>query len=317
MIDRAAAILGGLDLARLRGIEIGPLSKPLVRKADGPVLYVDQASTEELRARYAQQPHYDPAAIVDVDAVWASGRLAGVIGEGVTADYIVASHVIEHVPDLVRWLQALAEVLAPGGQIRLAIPDKRFIFDRPRRESTLAEVLAAWLEAATRPPPVKILDEMLNIATVDWVAAWRGTLDDARLERFHTHEVAIAATREAIAGGTYRDTHCWVFTPTSFARLMEELAGLGLLPLACARLTDTPFEHYEFYVAMTPCADPTEVARSWAAVVPQRPMPAKALLADTRLAEAEATLAALRGSTSWRITAPLRTLARFLAKRSS
>jgi SAM-dependent methyltransferase len=311
-IDRAALILGGLDLPRLRGIEIGPLSKPLVRKSEGPVIYVDQASTEALRARYADQPHYDPAAIQEVDTVWAHGRLATALGEGVRADYIVASHVIEHVPDLVRWLQALAEVLAPGGQIRLAIPDKRFIFDRPRQPSVLADVLAAWLQQDTRPPPRAILDEMLNIATVDWVAAWRGTLDDSTLQRFHTRPAAIAATREAIMSGAYRDTHCWVFTPTSFAGLMADLGELGLLPLACDRLVDTPHDHYEFYATLVPSHDAGAVARSWRAAVP---VPPPTVDPDvSALARARAELALLRASTSWRITAPLRALARKLGR---
>ena len=60
------------DLARLTGIEIGPLDKPLVRRDRGPVLYVDHADTAALRRKYADDPGVDLDALVEVDAGGAS-----------------------------------------------------------------------------------------------------------------------------------------------------------------------------------------------------------------------------------------------------
>ncbi len=53
------------------------------------------------------------------------------------ADLLVASHVIEHVPDLITWLREIASVLKPTGQARLAIPDRRYTFDLLRVETQL------------------------------------------------------------------------------------------------------------------------------------------------------------------------------------
>ena len=37
-------------------------------------------------------------------------------------DFVIASHVIEYVPEMVSWLQCIGEALRPGGVLNLAIP---------------------------------------------------------------------------------------------------------------------------------------------------------------------------------------------------
>ena len=115
-MDRRAKILEGLDIARSRGVEIGPLHAPLVANSDGEVIYVDHADAEALRAKYARDPIVgDVSKIVDVDAIWGERSLAERLGERVPVDYVIASHVLEHVPDLISWLQEVRSVLAPTG----------------------------------------------------------------------------------------------------------------------------------------------------------------------------------------------------------
>ena len=116
----------------MRGVEIGALYSPRVTKADGDVRYVDHYSTEELRARYQAneqtRPHLDE--IVDVDyVVKGDATLSQVAGPDAPFDYVLASHVIEHVPDPVSWIADAANLLLPGGVISLVVPDKRFCFD--------------------------------------------------------------------------------------------------------------------------------------------------------------------------------------------
>ncbi|MPW20588.1 methyltransferase domain-containing protein [Paraburkholderia sp. CNPSo 3157] len=83
----------------------------------------------------AGNPSVDVDKIVETDAIWGKRTLAETLKRPV--DFIVASHVIEHVPDLITWLRELSHALRPGGQVRLAIPDKRFTFDLLRRETEL------------------------------------------------------------------------------------------------------------------------------------------------------------------------------------
>ena len=91
---RRAALLGSMNLATLRGLEIGPLCHPIVKKTDGSILYVDHADTEYIKN--ANNPEYRDQ-IVDIDIVWGDKPLKDLVPYPL--DYAVACHVIEHIPD--------------------------------------------------------------------------------------------------------------------------------------------------------------------------------------------------------------------------
>jgi hypothetical protein len=101
---RRGIILRHLDVRRLRGIEIGPLNRPLVQKSDGPVLYVDHAAKADLIEHYASDHAVNAANVVEVDAIWGQQTLTEALG-GEIFDYVLASHVVEHIPDLITWLE--------------------------------------------------------------------------------------------------------------------------------------------------------------------------------------------------------------------
>jgi hypothetical protein len=262
IMDRRSKLLEGLNLVFGKGLEIGALNSPMLRRPENDVTYLDHADTPGLRAIYADDPHVPPGDIVDVEIVWEGGSLAPQAG-GRRFDHVVASHVFEHVPDIIWWLAELGSVLVPFGKIRLAIPDKRFCFDFVRRETGIADVLAAWVGEKRRPEPRDILDFWGNYRAVDSNAAWRGEYPADT--SFHTHEVAAALLRckEAIATGTYHDVHCTVCTPKSFTELMCQLAELRLLNFACTQIYDTAFGECEFIVHLLKLDDVDAIEKSW------------------------------------------------------
>jgi len=77
-------------------------------------------NTAALRQKYAADASIDVDDIVEVDAVWGDHTLAQALGGRAPVDYAVASHVIEHVPDMLAWLEELHAVIKPGGDLRLA-----------------------------------------------------------------------------------------------------------------------------------------------------------------------------------------------------
>ena len=231
--DRRLRLLAGLDLQNTRGIEIGPLASPIVRKSESDVRYVDHTDRASLVAKYAGDVNVDTKAIVDVDVIWGERTLAESFEDELGFDYVIASHVIEHVPDMVGWLREIAAVLRPGGRVHLAIPDKRYTFDHFRRTSSLAEVIGAYLERSRRPTPAQIFDQGAYFSQVDPTATLAGPLDPA------TH-LSVPKLREALATATavaqeaqYLDVHCWVFTPRSLLETLVALVDLGLLPFRC------------------------------------------------------------------------------------
>lgn len=263
---RRCAILDGLDLERARGAEVGPLDKPLVPWRRGSVFYVDRAPTEALKRHWSADPNVDVSRL-HVDAVWGRNTLREAIaesaGQDVLLDYIVASHVIEHVPDLIEWLRETQSCLRPGGSLRLAIPDRRYTFDFLRQETSLVDVLDAHVCRRRVPSPARILDFALHMAPVDCHAAWNGNIDPAQLVRGYSQQQALSLARDAHDKGTYHDVHCWVFTPLSFAELMGDLSRRELIGFECARLISTRRDTFEFFAHLTPNENPAARCASW------------------------------------------------------
>lgn len=271
MKSRREKILGGIALRGLVGVEIGPLDKPLISKEESQVIYVDHKDTASLRQAWSADPSVDTSKI-HVDAVWGAATLEQAIGnyarrtgmvEPLLLDYVVASHVIEHVPDLVTWLKEIRAILKPGGELRLAVPDRRFTFDFLRRTSDLTAVLTAYVSRARVPSAHCVLDFGLNMAPVDCALAWQGKIDANSLQKRFSVEEAIKYARESLENGAYFDVHCWVFTPESFGKLFADLARCGLLDFACTGFHDTSFNEFEFMVALRVCDDAREKVDSW------------------------------------------------------
>jgi hypothetical protein len=163
----------------------------------------------------------------------------------------------------VTWLEEVRSVLKSDGELRLALPDRRFTFDYVRGETRLSDVLTAFLLRARVPQPHEVLDFALNSKKVDLQKAWRGEIKVAELVPYNTFENAMNLARDVLENGTYHDTHCWVFTPRSFSALCQGLASVGLLHFACETFHDTEHDQLEFFVKLRVCDDREKIVQSW------------------------------------------------------
>jgi SAM-dependent methyltransferase len=247
--DRARRILEGVDVDRLVGLEIGALDKPLVSRAPGrQIFYADYAPREVLREKSAGDPNVDIEAIPEVDYIIVP--LPEDLGR--KFDYIVASHVGEHVPDLIGWLKRLANWLTADGQIILALPDRRFTFDLLREHSTVGQLIEAHLQRRHRPTVASVYDGFSKAVRVDAKSLWDGVLPAASFPHMFSREVSLKLAEEVHAGDTYRDCHCWVFTAPGFRSLLEEIRGLGLFDFEWVRFVEPTAYMIEFYVSLRP-----------------------------------------------------------------
>lgn len=90
----------GIDAASQTGIEIGALHSPIIRPQHGDVRFIDYTDTATLRLRHRDYPER-LASMVDVSYVWqGTGSLAQIINTGELFDWAIASHVVEHVPNM-------------------------------------------------------------------------------------------------------------------------------------------------------------------------------------------------------------------------
>jgi len=282
-LDRREKLLSGLDVARASGIEIGPLNRPLILKSQGEIQYVDYGDAAFLREKYKDDPNVRGEDIPEIDAIWGDKTLEEALGLGRRFDYALASHVMEHVPDLIAWLGEVHAVLEPDGTLRVALPDRRFTFDFLRRESEVSDALIAHVMRARAPLPGQVLESCLNHQLVDRRDMWDGgAARQPQYERAKRLDWALYCARQVMETGVYIDVHCWVFTPLSFARLMEQLAVLGFLRFECGRIFPTERDGDEFIVIMRRSEDQARSAETWRQA-------AEALLAEP-LAPLAATL---------------------------
>ncbi len=234
-------------------LEIGPLHAPICRRPPARVRYIDAFTTEELRYQYRSDPNVDVQRIVDVDYVWRGERYSELVGE--RFDAVVTSHNIEHVPCLVSFLSNLESILNTGGTIYLAIPDKRYCFDHYKSESSLEEAILAHQEKQTRPGVSSLLRQRLLVTHNESLEHWLGNHGQPAFMASGTERKKWKAELETMINSharnkNYVDTHVWIFTPVSFARLVSGLRALDLTRLELESVHETAFGSHEFYAVL-------------------------------------------------------------------
>jgi hypothetical protein len=214
-------------------LEVGPSFNPVVRKADGWTCYsVDHMTAAELRQKYRGH-NVDLGRIEEVDFVWSRGPLESAIPSEHhgTFDVCIASHVVEHLPNLVEFFRALSVLLTDSGRVCLALPDKRYCFDYFQPVTMTGDVLEAWLLGRTRHPKRTVYNAAAYAAHAGSQIAWSqhppGRLSlvspslGAAKAAFEEHDESV--------GATSTDHHGMYFTPSSFELVVTELAHLGLV----------------------------------------------------------------------------------------
>jgi hypothetical protein len=139
----------------------------------------------------------------------------------------IANHVIEHLPDPIRWLQEARKLSEADGLLFLAVPDRRYSFDYFGQVSDTVDWIAAYDAEATRPTRYQILRSLYYHAAIRAPDAWAGNIPSDHLRRI---SMADALRKSAELAKTYTDAHCWVFTHDSFLRLLSDLSGTSLIP---------------------------------------------------------------------------------------
>jgi SAM-dependent methyltransferase len=311
-----------------RGIEIGAWHSGIAPKRLGyRCLILDVFDTETLGKR-AHSDGTIPAELIarieEVDLVGSSTAIAELVearGELGQFDYIVSSHNLEHCPDPVTFFQGCERVLKPDGYLSMIVPDKRGCFDFFRPTSTPASIVAAYLEKRSRPTEAQVFEQqtmharrlsergeeiVFPFATnpreivpyVDWIRQL-----DTWKERIHSGDQS------------YKDTHCWVFTPASFELIMLDLGLLGLTKLSVDQVQPADgefFVHLRNSLSVELGHDEETIYKRRRQLLLQ--ISDEASITAPRVRDLERELASIRESTGWRVTSPFRMLSNFFRK---
>jgi SAM-dependent methyltransferase len=153
-------------------------------------------------------PRPDIVANLDAD------RLASLADE--SQDFVIASHVLEHLANPIAMLLECFRVLRPEGLLVLLIPDRHKTFDRERSPTPLAHLIDEYRRDVREVDDAHILDFMVGTSR---------TLGDTRDTSLFSSELMAAE----IALHRQRSIHAHVWNLREFDELLTYVTNeLGL-----------------------------------------------------------------------------------------
>jgi len=250
-MKRKKKILRHID-RKGRGLEIGPSHNPVAPKREGyNVHIIDHLSREGLIEKY-QGHGVNLENIEEVDFVWKGERYSELTGKKKYYDWIIASHVIEHTPDFIAFLNECDEILKDDGVLSLVVPDKRYCFDHFRPITGISKIIDSHLQKSRIHSPGAVCEYVLNVVSRDGAIAWGpntwGSNASADYRFVHSQEAAMQAMQSVVDEDQYVDIHVWCFVPHSFRLMIHDLFNLRFIPFK--EVSFYPTDGCEFYVTL-------------------------------------------------------------------
>jgi len=225
-------------------LEIMPGYSPVMT---GPgISYFDTEDRSQLMAGAAPL-NVATAPIPEIDFVSPDGDMSGIKRK---FDIIVSSHNIGRHPDLVRHLHQLGNLLKPGGSVFCIIPDKRYCHNHYNNDASITNILASHHEQRSRHSLQDILAHTVTTTHADAPRHWRGKHGDPYKQITKRSAMTLKEYGKDNSNIRLRDVDAHLFTPGSFATIVELLNKVGLTKLQVLRNYHTLVNRQEFYVVM-------------------------------------------------------------------
>jgi hypothetical protein len=235
------------------GLEIGPSHCPILPKKEGyKIEILDHLSSDDLKIKYRAQgiSEENLNKIEDVDYIWKGEAISELTKKDCYYDFIICSHVIEHIPDLISYLIELEKILCVNGVLSLVIPNKQYTFDTLRNPTSTGALIQAFLNKATLPSPAQIFDHFSLAVYKNGNCTW-GPCEKGDLKKVHSLEQAFDLAKKSHKQLEYIDIHNWVFTIDSFVSIITDLNSLNLVNLEIKDFNrDEDSDNYEFFIQM-------------------------------------------------------------------
>lgn len=247
-------ILNDVDKSK-RFLEIGPLCSPLLNDVNS-YFTCDIKNTEEVKSRYHNDPTRDIKKVISIDFVM-EDSYEKTFENFPLFDYVINSHVFEHIPNPIFFLQDISKILSEKGKLIMIMPDKRYCYDYYRECSSFAEMYNVWEklnkydidgeEKEVLYP--QILDSfsqqcMLNNPKKFWkskeylnikIGDVKGALKN--YNSFKSNEINF-------------DRHFWCFSDFSFLKIIYNLTKYQLLPFKIKEFFPTRENTFAFGIIL-------------------------------------------------------------------
>ena len=240
------------DFSIGRGLEIGPLHNTSVRREHADVKYLDVFDRDLLLENYEGHPQVLPELVPEIDFALYDGEqvrsIPEAVGDEPAFDWVMASHVIEHVPDVIGWLKQVAEVTVDGGRLVLVVPDRRYCFDVHRPGTTVGQMLQAHELGETVPSVRAVYDYKRGHAYTKAPDVWAGHPPGYETRIYDLD--AVLEQVEKARSGEYIDAHVWPLTPGTLLEQLIELREIGMSEWMVQAYTTTPRNELEFFMVL-------------------------------------------------------------------
>ena len=281
------------------GVEIGALHNPLSLPSDVRVRYVDRMSNSALHSHY---PELEQEELVPVDIIGDAQNLHAF--ETDQLDFVIANHLIEHMEDPIRALAEMSRVLRPGGILYLAVPDPRNTFDKDREPTDVTHIVKEFRHGVETTKYAHYLEwvELVEGLTNETSAAQRSR--DGRVRELIETDYSI---------------HFHVWRPEHFIEFLVAAKNEAGVQLELAEfLPCQAYDDNEFIFVLIKGHSPTPPD---AQALPEETkiielstqldtVSARCKDMEARASALEEELRVVYASRSWKVTKPLRRMAR-------
>lgn len=219
---------------KMKSLEIGALDKPILSTKSINNVFADHTDINSLKEKYKKRlvRSIDFKNFSPVDY-----KLGYILNskKKFNFEYIVASHFLEHYPNPIYFLKKISFHLKSGGILSLALPDKRYTFDKNNPSSTFNDWMTLFIENSKKPKfssiynSLKIKYKKLNILNFEKKAFFDG------LEIHKKNE--------------YFDCHVSYFSKNQFIDLIQKLFTLNIIDLDIIKIYPN-FINAEFIVIL-------------------------------------------------------------------
>jgi hypothetical protein len=159
-------------------------------------------------------------------------------------DYVVSSHVIEHIPDPLGHLIAVSKI---SDSYYFALPDHKFCFDHFKRPSSFLELFEAYIDKRSFHPSIIILEDRLIRTHNDPKRHWKG--DHGDCPKFDPIKLKSVVDQIELKRGQYVNAHGWKFTPALFEQFLKMINEAGILKCEY-QVIPTAKNDFSFYVSL-------------------------------------------------------------------